>query len=382
MRIGILTHPLHGNYGGMLQAFALCQVLRTLQHEPVLFQYRKHQKSPNVYIRSTLRRLALWLCRQGNIYTERLNSIGKQNYFMALDFETKYIGSVEYMPPCNNSEDAPLYSKSSEFDCFIVGSDQVWRCLYVRDLRTVPFFFLRFFPESLRRKSIAYAASFGSDQWEGTPEETSICKKLLQQFKSVSVREHSGISLCQEVFDTPAEQMPDPTLLLHPSDYEQQIIKREKTIGHKRPFIASYILDENEETQRALQFIAKQLNLPYQNLMPHTEAHKRKDSFVNNVAQWLRYFRDADFIVTDSFHGCVFSIIFNKPFICFGNHSRGSARFDSLLGTFDLKERLISPSNETELSHLLQSPIDWARINSIHDAERTRGLRFLQDNLN
>lgn len=363
MRIGILTHPFKGNYGGMLQAFALHKVIRQLHHEPTLIQYlNDYHQSIITHIRTTLSRSLVKLCRCCKIH------------FMATNFAATHIESFEYIP--RHTEN----TKIQDIDLFIVGSDQVWRCEYVRHLSTVPFFFLDFAPESLRRKSISYAASFGSDQWEGTLEETAICKELIQQFKAVSVREHSGISLCKDIFDTPSVQMPDPTLLLHAADYEQ-IIRKEKTKGLKQAFIASYLLDEDKEKYNSLQHIAGELNMPYQHLMPHSTSRNRRDRFTNSVAQWLRYFRDAEFIVTDSFHGCVFSIIFNKPFICLENQARGLARFVSLLETFELRDRLLSQTEDSAITNLIHTPIDWARVTSIHESERARGIQFLRDNL-
>ncbi len=261
---------------------------------------------------------------------------------------------------------------------FVVGSDQVWRCVYTRGMRGVPFFFLDFVSEEVRRRSISYAASFGTDDWEGTPDETTVCRKLLQQFKAVSVREHSGVKICREVFGVEAVQMPDPTFLVEERGY-QHIIDSEKTHQREKPYIAAYVLDESEAPLRALHAVSDKLNLPIQHLLPHVDAKHRRDRFPISVPQWLRYMKECEFVVTDSFHGCVFAIIFNKPFVCLGNEGRGSARFDTLFQTFHLESRLATSSAQAVA--VAREPIDWAAVNAIHESERERGLAFLRENL-
>ena len=98
------------------------------------------------------------------------------------------------------------------------------------------------------------------------------------------------------------------------------------------------------------------------------------------VEKWLLAFYDAEFVITDSFHACVFSIIFNKPFIVYGNKERGFARFESLLKLFGLEERLVCSPNE--IDKVLKTPIDRERVNSIHKQMKEKSLSFLTKNLN
>lgn len=263
-------------------------------------------------------------------------------------------------------------------DLYIVGSDQVWRRKYVKNKLMT--YFLDFATEEQRRHSISYAASFGTDEWEGTPEETQRCGELLRQFKAVSVREFSGVRICKEAFGVDAIQMPDPTLLASPEDYER-VINSEKTRVPKAPYFASYVLDDSAEASQLLDDVEKSTGLYHQRLMPKSTARKRRDRFYCTVAQWLRYLRDCDAVVTDSFHGCVFSIIYNKPFVCLGNAGRGSARFDTLFQVFGLQDRLVASRDPEEVLRVLRQPINWQRVHAIHEAERHRGLDFLKKNL-
>ena len=265
-------------------------------------------------------------------------------------------------------------------DAFFVGSDQIWRDP-IDEKRVV--YFLEFATVQQRRASVSYAASFGMDEknWGGGKEDViRKCGHLLREFKAVSVREHSGVKICKEVFGVDAVQMPDPTLLLHTSDYEK-IIDSEKTWLPESKYVAAYVLDETDGKAELLQEGAEALNLQLQHLMPHATAKKRRDRFPISVPQWLRLIRDCEYFITDSFHGCVFAIIYNKPFVCLGNAGRGNARFDTLLGTFGLEDRMVTHASPEEIQRVLNTPIDWERVNAIHDAERERGINFLKENL-
>lgn len=177
-----------------------------------------------------------------------------------------------------------------------------------------------------------------------------------------------------------AVQMPDPTLLVTKEDYER-VIRSEKTRIPKVPFFASYVLDASDDTSQLLDDVESDMKLYHQRLLPRTTARKRWDRFYCTVAQWLRYLRDCDAVVTDSFHGCVFSIIYNKPFVCLGNEGRGSARFDTLFQIFGLEDRLVASRDPEEVLRVLRQPIDWRRVNAIREAERQRGHEFLRCNL-
>ncbi len=263
---------------------------------------------------------------------------------------------------------------------FIVGSDQVWRGQYARTIESLPFMFLDFATTEQRRNSIAYSASFGSDTWEGTPEETAECARLLREFKAVSVREHSGIQICREVFGVDAVQMPDPTLLLNKADYDQ-LIREWHTSSHSQPFLATYLLDNNPEKQALTRRLSQSMRWETQALLHVAGAPKLIDRVPLSIPQWLRFIRDSECLLTDSFHGCVFAIIFNKPFICLGNAQRGTARFESLLGTFGLLERMVVNPDVEQILKLASTPIDWDRVNSIHNSEQKRAFDFLKNNL-
>ena len=365
----ILSHPLHGNYGGMLQAYALQKALLNMSYSVTYVNLNIPYITPPKNV-GLVKHWVKYFLMLTNIMTFYI--FVKQRVIQT--FCKSFSNIITVLPT------EPNTNQSEESSNWIVGSDQVWRASYVRPYGDVSVFFLSFLNKKTRKKSISYAASFGSDEWDGFPEETEECRRLLCEFKAVSVREHSGVKICKEVFGVDAVQMPDPTLLLHLDDYGK-IIDRENTWLPDSKYVASYVLDETEGKAELLRECAREGNMSLQHLMPHADAKNRRDRFPISVPQWLRLIRDCEYFITDSFHGCVFAITYNKPFVCLGNEGRGNARFDTLLGTFGLEDRMITDATPEKVLQVLHTPIDWKRVNAIHDSERERGINFLKENL-
>ena len=265
------------------------------------------------------------------------------------------------------------------FDAYIVGSDQVWRPIYSYGISN---YFLDF-TVGKDVKRIAYSASFGTDQWEFTTEQTAVCSELAKQFDAISVREDSGVGLCRKYLNIDAVQMPDPTLLLDKNDY-LEIIKNDCPENSHSGGIFTYILDDSEIKRSIVQKVSSKLKLNSFSVMPQAQFKNVGRKGIEKciyppVAEWLQGFADADFVVTDSFHGTVFSIIFNKPFISIANGKRGTSRFTSLLKTFGLEDRLIYW--DKDLKDCLLSDIDFAGINTVHKKKREEALKFLTNSL-
>lgn len=334
MKIGILTLPLHTNYGGILQAYALQTVLERMGHNVEVIDFQRPYKLPLwkkhfVYAKRTIKKYVL----KKNVrifkeeYKRKIKSIIRQHTQLFID---KYIH--------RRTIESFSEIKESDYDCIVVGSDQIWRPKYFSRIENA---FLKF-AEGWNIKRMAYAASFGTDEWEYTGKQTAKCARLLKQFDAVSVREASGVDLCREHLGVKAQHVLDPTMLLDAADY----IKLFEAAGtpKSKGKLLNYILDETPEKQALINRIAKE-----KSLVPFRVNSKVEDRFAPlteriqpPVEQWLRGFCDAEFVVTDSFHACVFSILFNKPFVVIGNTERGLARFNSLLSLFGLEDRLIT----------------------------------------
>ena len=341
MRIGILTLPLHTNYGGILQAYALQTVLERMGHEVHVIEKKRRplsisiQKMPFCYGKRIVKNI---IGRKCPIFYEqkynREQPIIRQN---TDKFIKKYIHIAEY----DDFSDI----KESEYDAIVVGSDQVWRPKYF-GLNQIENAYLKF-AEGWNIKRIAYSASFGTDEWEYTPKQTEECGRQLRMFDVVSVREDSAVNLCKKHFGVEAQHVLDPTMLLDREDYIK--LFTEANTPKSKGNLLCYILDETEEKKALIKRVADEKELIPFNVKSQSDDINSpvSDRIQPPLEQWLRGFYDAEFVVTDSFHACVFSILFNKPFLVYGNASRGMSRFISLLNMFGLEDRLVLTVEDT-----------------------------------
>ncbi len=353
MRIGILTLSLHTNYGGILQAYALQTVLERMGHEVHVIEKKRRplsipiQKMPFCYGKRIVKNIIGRKCPI--FYEQKYNReqlIIRQN---TDKFIKKYIHIAEY----DDFSDI----KESEYDAIVVGSDQVWRPKYF-GLNQIENAYLKF-AEGWNIKRIAYAASFGTDEWEYTPKQTEECGRLLRMFDVVSVREDSGVDLCKRYFGVEAQHVLDPTMLLDKDDYIK-LFKAANTPKSKGNLLC-YILDENEEKTALVKRIADEKGLIPFNVKSISDDINSplSERIQPPLEQWLRGFYDADFVITDSFHACVFSIIFNKPFLAIGNSKRGMSRFKSLFEVFRFTNFIVTDC----IQFCQDEDINWCEVN-------------------
>ncbi len=381
MKIGILTQPLHNNYGGLLQAYALQTILKKMGHEVWIID-RDYSDTPlwrkcvsiikYILLRFIFRTkpnstFPFWLTK------EKRKKISKNTSI----FVTNNIYPKTEKLKSNNALRKKI--KELQFEYYVVGSDQVWRPAYSPCITN---YFLDFVKNKMNIGRIAYAASFGVDYWEFTKEQTKKCIKLIKKFDAISVREDSGIALVENYLQAKAIQTLDPTLLLDKSDYERLIPNNET--GNTGNLMV-YILDSSESKTKIVNFIAKNNNLQPFSVMPNNmltvdTKSEIEECVFSPIAKWIRGFIDAEFVITDSFHGCIFSILFNKSFIVIGNNERGMTRFTSLLKTFNLEDRLIFTLDELT-SGILTPTIDWSKINKIRSEKKKDSIQFLLNNI-
>lgn len=378
MKIGIITQPLAVNYGGLLQNYALQQTLLRLGHEVYTIN---RNNLPSIYIAPLPQRLKYSINQWIKFF------IGRPTYSLYWDHcrITKHCASfvqknIRTTDKFKTQEELLDIVRQYNFEGYISGSDQVWRPCYSENIYND---FLDFCQNIKGVKRIAYAASFGVSDWEFNEEQTQECKRLINLFDAVSVREDSGIHLCKDYFDVDALHVLDPTLLLEKEDYIKLAEEMKEPISSGELFC--YILDNNQEIEVAIKCIASKLSWEAfevkakKNKFVRKWGEKIRDYIIPSPTKWLRAFMDAKMVFTDSFHGCVFSIIFNKPFWVIGNKERGNARFDSLLKLFNLEERRV---DITILDNIdLNAPIDWDKVNKIKREWQKKSLKFLTDNL-
>ncbi len=332
---GILNFWFGNNYGAMLTCYALQETIKDLGKNPKVINY---------------------------IPINCMDDFKNNN---SEKFSQKYLNLTML---CNNKNE--LKRLNSQTDTFIVGSDQVWRHPYFWNIGA-NIFQLNF--ANSDKNKIAYAASFGTDYFEGNYEDTQITKYYIQQFNHISVRENDGVDICQNTFNTKATHVLDPVFLADIKAWNTIINNSTLT---EENFIASYVLDKTKKSLNILDTVKQSFpNIKHINM---TIGGNHKDTSVEN---WLYAVKNCQFFITDSFHGACFAIIFNKPFICIINKDRGFSRFKSLFTTFNLKERFVE-ANTSDIKNIIKKKIDWNKVNQIINSEVTGSKKWLTDALN
>lgn len=367
MKIAILTLPLHTNYGGILQCYALQTELEGMGHQVTVL----NRRWPGPNARLVARRFASiakcivkkYLLGQKDIVLmnpwaddyniHKPSEAEKKRHTEIRRFIKE---NIHLTKPLRSSDELREYVEANEVDCIVVGSDQVWRELYGPCIED---YFLGFLPEGDKRVKVTYAASFGTADSPISEDHLKNCIPLAKRFSSISVREQSGVEIMKDIFGVDAKLLLDPTLLLSAEQYKFPVKDVEKGC------LVSYILDETEDKIAISQEVSKALHLKNKKL--RLDATSQDDVVLPSIEEWLSSFANAEFVVTDSFHGCVFSIINHKPFIAIANKERGLERFTSLLGTFGLMDRLIFGHEDFICKKTLpHRPIDYKLVDIKH----------------
>lgn len=342
MKIAIVTLPLHSNYGGILQAYALQTILERMGHKVTVIDRKRKLKSDlnfPVKVKRFILKYILFRRIQPLYETVkyRRDKITNKNTWKFVDKNIKKRSILSFYEITQN-----------DYDAFVVGSDQVWRYPYFEGSfkAKISSAFLDF-TNDWNVKRIAYAASFGTKEWEYPEIDTNICSVLINKFDAVSVREIDGLQLLSRYLRFEQGQLClDPTLLLSPDDYRCLLGNYKKTHNNRLFF---NFLDYSEDKLKLVGIISEEKKLiPFE----IKNRNNDNDSLIpcSSLEDWLSSILDSDFIVTDSFHTCVFSILFNKPFIVIGNKERGISRYQSLLQLLGLEDRLIFKSSEYEIN--------------------------------
>lgn len=366
MKIGIITQPLGHNYGGVLQNYALQTVLKQMGHDVYTVNHGAKYSYFHWSIllaKNIVKRIIGRAYGPLPILPYKKNRQEKNlSHFIANNITTT--------SPTNKIKSST--QKKYEFEAYIVGSDQVWRPGYNRQLANM---YLKF-TQNYNVKRLAYAASFGVNDWEYTILQTQECSRLAKKFDLITVREDSAVKLCNKHLGVNAYHVLDPTMLLSKQDYIALLKAHTKS---QTPQLTAYILDMNESKRSIIEETAQRLNLSV-TYIGKTHNKVRHNTVLPSIEEWLAGFANADLILTDSFHGTVFSIIFNKPFYTFFNPDRGNARMQSLLSLTAIPNRLINCQKQA-INAITIDPIDWETVNNNIDTYRQYSLQLLSSQL-
>lgn len=359
MKIGLLSPHYAFNYGAVLQAFALKEYLRSLGHDAIILNRRPAYQCA---IPSLFGRIA-----------RKIEEFTKRNSF--IKFEKEHLQPQTSLVIFQNDwENIDI----NTFDAVIVGSDQVWRDDYAFNAFGFNLF-LDFVGNGI--KKISYAPSLGKGSWNSSAENTEKVKTLLHLFDAISVRELNSIAVLKDKFDVSAQVVVDPTLLLTANDY----IEKLKIKKSKQNHIATYILDYDDNFKRKIDMLSNDLGLNHKDIIvrsPKGNVRVMMNRFrvMDSVEDWITNIANSKYVITNSFHGMVFSIIFRKQFLVVMNTERGAERFNSLLQIFGLEDRLIN-STEKNYSRHFNKQIDYNSIEPLIEKWRNHSKDYINRSL-
>lgn len=337
--IAIINFANGNNYGALLVGFAMQEILKTLGYST------KHI----------------------NYITPELRKKNTNNSYK--DFVKKYL---ELTREYYNYRD--LINLNDEADIFISGSDQVWRhcadCCFeqLSDNKNNGLYVLSYINDD--KKKIGYAASFGERNIPKDYEYANMMTYFLSRFDFISVRENFGKEICKKYFKTDATQTLDP-VLLGGRELTEKLAKHSNFQVPDEKYFAYYILDNNKNNRSILEHIEKNLNIKGISTGNENE-FKSVEDFINII-------KHSEFVVTDSFHGNILSIIYNKPYIAIRNLRRGQDRFTSLAEMLHLQSRLINNINDIKKLDNQLLDIDYNKVNLILETKRKESLLWLKN---
>jgi len=367
MKVALLVFPIHYSHGCILQTFALYSKLKELGYRVTIIDRQPKKLS---FVRAGARSVKLLVKRLIRGYKGAIFYQGWFPYEIMRN-QQHFINSFsEDIKSVYSTEELKHFVEKGDFEAIIVGSDQTWRPCYVPNVMDYWFDFA----EDMGFKKITYAPSFGVGVWEYTDSQTLRCKELASLFTGISVREESGVKLCKNYLGIDATHVLDPTLLWTKDFYEP--------IASQYPMPEGgchcYFLDVSEEKKKIAESIAQKKGLVTRYINTRTEDGDApvKERIAPSIEKWLAGFFYGDYIVVDSFHAVIFSIIFQKTFVVIGNKKRGMSRFESILNKLGLQNRLLKET--TTIDEVLQDEIDWNSVCEKLDILRNKSITFLK----
>ncbi len=366
-KICILTQPLWHNYGCLLQAYALQKCLKAMNYEVVTDEFPRRFLSPFDKLKDKSKRMVAYHILGRKTVNPNPFYPNETSWKTICSNTSKFIRERIDIVDFFNGNTSPSKEMIDRFDTFVIGSDQVWRDSYGR----VESYFGDFL-QSNDKKIFSYAASFGLSTWQFDGERTENLRELAKKFRSISVREKDAVELCRDNLSIEAQWVLDPTMLLSKEDYIS--LFKDKFQEKSQGDLMTYILDSSEEKARLIKLVETE-----KKLNAFTVMAKEKETFPA-VEKWLKGFYDSKFVLTDSFHGMVFSIIFEKPFLVILNKKRGTTRFLSLLSALGLEDRLIESAEDFN-TELLKREIDYEKIRKKLFVLVDKSKAFLIDSL-
>ena len=368
MVVNVITRHAPTNYGSLLQAIATQRVIMNLGHECRIINYIPKCETGVRMAITQLEQKTKW----------RRNPIKKAIYLMVAEPETllmdrKFLAMRKkylLMGPCcaTTGELKKLYAEKKD-EVFLTGSDQVWGPISTGHYD--PTYFLDFVPKSSRK--LAFAASFGKAIFdEQTLKEYGV---LLKKYDSLAVRENVAVELLKKM-DISAKQVLDPTLLMDADAWSEYV----KPMKKPEKYVLVYQIHANSDLDHYAVKFAEKAELPLLRVSPLLHQAKRSGKFVYcpDISGFLDLVKNADYMVTDSFHGTAFAINFNTQFVEVLPNTGTSSRNQSILELTGLTDRIVRDLND--FSYIDQE-IDFKEANEKIGTGRIESIRILEEML-
>lgn len=368
-KIGIITLNGYENYGNRLQNYALEEVLRSFNYDVktiIIQECIQKEKNRTLNRIRSLGMKDLFRSIKLRTINRTIYNSQKKRLEIFKDFSSKYLNEVKYTISVKEQLNT-YYDFAKDYEYFIVGSDQVWNPNFIENENI---YFLRF---TRKNKRIAYAASFGISELPEKYRENY--KNLLNGMEQISVREDAGADIVKDLTGLDVPVHVDPTLLLSKEQW-LKITIRAKNKPRNRYLLTYFLGGISNRYVNQIQELAKMNNLAIVNL---GDIHE-KDTYRTGPSQFLDYISDCSIFCTDSFHGVVFSILFEKPFIVYPREGSISmySRINTLLDKFDLNNRKVENMKIGEDVF----NIDYSNIADIIEKEKNRAINYLKKVLN
>ena len=366
-KVGIVSCYFKDNYGSMLQAYATKKILdnNNIPNETINIDYNKDfKKGKRKYYATQIFNFKFIKNKFGMIkmkFQKKLNKELGKNIAIRTNKYKEFRREINLSRTSNNYEDLTNQAKEKYSD-IIVGSDQLWLPVNV----VADYYTLNWVPEDINK--ISYSTSFGFSSIPAKYYEQY--KKFLSRINHLSTREKSGVDIIKEITGKEAKLVCDPTILLKKEEWEKEC---SSTPIYTEKYILCYFLGNNIEHRKFAEKLKEKTGCKIVSLNHADEYVKYSDEFCDYAPygigprEWINLIKNAEYICTDSFHGTVFSIIFNKTFFDFRRHNSKSknstnSRIDSLLDVAGInKERILIGTENVE--EVLKYKIDYEKVN-------------------
>lgn len=368
-KVALFSCHFEPNYGSMLQAYALWASLNKMGVDS---EYLSYTTNPDpTTLKTRFRHFIKHVLIKFDLYKEPINS--EWAFFKTPEF-ADIIQAFEYFHdtyiPCSSqryyADTISKRLKVDEYCSYLVGSDQTWSPVIYNS--SLPYF-LDF--ADIKEKN-SYAPSIGTTIISPTFE--SLLKKKLSSFKNVSCREKANADALSILLGRKVHHVLDPTLLLQPSDWDQVSVQP----NISSPYILAYILGEKDSVVEFAERLGIKKQLPVYYVLTRPK-YLNRERLLHNTgpSEFVGLIKHAEYIVTDSFHGCLFSINYNKNFYAFSKqvgdiHHLDNIRILEFLSLLGLESRF-----QDDEKALIQADIDYSMVNTMLDDLRGQSIQYL-----